>query len=149
MLKANLSTQPSFLSAFVISKTMSFPKGTLNTKVCGSKSTIFHILLCSDHLSNNDNSKMAWVFTLILARNWCLPQHIASQPLSNFIASNLLQSKKLFPALPGCCPLRRTPFSNLVRMRTSSLVSKPITTVIGLGTRMVHAWNRACVDQHD
>ena len=33
------------------------------------------------------------------------------------------------------------PFSN-VRMHTSSLVSKPKTTVIGLGTRLVHARNR-------
>ena len=32
----------------------------------------------------------------------------------------------------------RMPFSN-VRMHTSSLVSKPKTTVIGLGTRLVHA----------
>ena len=29
-----------------------------------------------------------------------------------------------------CCPLRRTPFSNLVRMRTCSLVPRPKTTVI-------------------
>ena len=57
--------------------------------------------------------------------------------------SNLLWSKKLFSALPGYCPLRRTPFSNPVRMRTSCLVPKPITTVIGLGTRLVHAWNRS------
>ena len=41
--------------------------------------------------------------------------------------------------LSGCCPLRRTPFFNLVRMRVSSLISKPITVGIGLGTRLVHA----------
>ena len=32
---------------------------------------------------------------------------------------------------------RRTPFSNVVRMRTRSLVPKPKTTVIGLGARLV------------
>ena len=30
-------------------------------------------------------------------------------------------------ALPGCCLLRRTPFSNVVRMRTRGLVPKPKT----------------------
>ena len=33
-------------------------------------------------------------------------------------------SKMLFTALPDCCPLRRTPFSDLVRMRTCCLVPR-------------------------
>ena len=73
-LKAYLSAQASSLSAFVISKTHIVgqkPRGRqLNAKVCGSKSAIFRILsffLCSDHLSNDDNSKTAQVLTFILA----------------------------------------------------------------------------------
>ena len=66
-------------------------------------------------------------------------------PLSVFIATNSHWSIKLFSALPGCCPLRRTPFSNVIRMRTRSLVPKPKTTVIGLGARLVHTWNRESV----
>ena len=130
-LNAYLSIQPSSLRAFMISKTHTVSQKQrerqLNTRVCGSKSAIF-LILCSDHLSNNDNSKTAQVLTLILARNRCSSQHAACQPLSVFIASNLPWSKKLFTALPDCCPLRRTPFSNLVRthiMRTCSLVPKP------------------------
>ena len=38
--------------------------------------------------------------------------------------------------------LRRTPFSNFVRMRTRSLVPKPKTTVIDLGARQVDTCNR-------
>ena len=65
------------------------PRGRqLNAKVCGSKSTIFRLLLCSDHLSNDDNSKTAQVLTLILARNGCSSQRSASQLLSVSIASN-------------------------------------------------------------
>ena len=37
--------------------------------------------------------------------------------------------------------LCRTPFSNVVRMRTRSLVPKPKTTVIGLGARLVDVNN--------
>ena len=70
MLNAYLSTQASLLSAFVISRTHTVaqkPRGRhLNTKVCSSKSAISRIL-CSDHLSNDDNLKMAQVLTLILA----------------------------------------------------------------------------------
>ena len=47
----------------------------------------------------------------------------------------------MLTALTGCCPLRRTPFSNLVRMRTRTLVPTPKTTVIGLGARLVHTGN--------
>ena len=49
-------------------------------------------------------------------------------------------SIKLFSTLPGCCPLHRTPFSNVVRMCTRNLVPKPKPTVIGLGVRLVHRW---------
>ena len=72
--KAYLSVQASSLSAFLISKTHisgQKPRGRqLNTKVCGSKSTIF-LILSSLRLfscfSNNDNSKMVQALTLILA----------------------------------------------------------------------------------
>ena len=51
MLKANLSTQPPSLSAFVVISKTQFLKShaeQLNTKVCRSnKSAIFLILLCS------------------------------------------------------------------------------------------------------
>ena len=57
-----------------------------------------------------------------------LSQCGALRPLSVFIATNSPWSTKLFLALPGCCPLRRTPFSNVLRMRRSSLVPKPKTT---------------------
>ena len=40
------------------------------------------------------------------------------KPLSVFIATNLLWSIKLFSALPGCCPLHRMAFSNVVHMHT-------------------------------
>ena len=39
-----------------------------------------------------------------------------------------------------------TPFSNFVRMRTCSLVPRPNSTVIDLGTRLVHKRNRELVD---
>ena len=38
--------------------------------------------------------------------------------------------------------IRRTPFSNFVRLCTCSLVPRPNTTFIGLGTRLVHERNR-------
>ena len=127
------------------------PRGRqLNAKVCGSESAIFLILL-SFFLSfflvkttnfNNDISKTVQVLTVILSQNWCLSQRGAIRPLSVFIAPNSSWSLKLFTALAGCCPLRRTPFSNVVRMRTCSLVPKPKTTVIGLGARLAHTWNR-------
>ena len=79
--------------------------------------------------------------TLILAWNWYSSQRTASQPLSVFRASNLLWSKMLFTAMLSCYPLNRTPFSNLVHMH-KCLVPRPKTTVIDLGTRLVHTWNR-------
>ena len=45
-----------------------------------------------------------------------------------FTASNPPWSIKLFTSQPGCCPLRRIPFSNFVHMSTSSLVPRPKTT---------------------
>ena len=87
--------------------------------------------------SNNDNSKTVQVLTVILSQNWCLSQCGAIRPLSVLIAPNSPSSIKLFTALPACCPLRRTPFSNVVHMRTHSLVPKPKTTIIGLGPRLV------------
>ena len=95
--------------------------------------------------SNNDNSKTVQVLTVILSQNLCLSQRGAIRSLSVFIAPNSPWSMKLFTALTDCCPLRRTPFSNVVRMRTRSLVPKLKTTVIGLGARLAHVKLR--VDQ--
>ena len=126
------------------------PRGRkLYAKVCGCKSAIFLILSSSSSLrplcSNNDNSKTVQVLTIILSQNLCLSQRGAIRSLSVFIALNSPWSIKLFTALTDCCPLRRTPFSNVVRMRTRSLVPKLKTTVIGLGARLAHVKPR--VDQ--
>ena len=127
------------------------PRGRkLNAKVCGCKSAIFLILSSSSSslrplCSNNDNSKTVQVLTVILSQNLCLLQRGAIRSLSVFIAPNSPWSIKLFKALTDCCPLRRTPFSNVVRMRTRSLVPKLKTTVIGLGARLAHVKSR--VDQ--
>ena len=53
---------------------------------------------------------------------------------------------KTFSALPGCCPLRRTPFSNLVRMRNmaqSRSKTKDYNLVAGSETGLC-----ACVFLH-
>ena len=128
------------------------PRGRkLNAKVCGCKSAIFLILSSSSSsslrplCSNNDSSKTVQVLTVILSQNLCLLQRGAIRSLSVFIAPNSPWSIKLFTALTDCCPLRRTPFSNVVRMRTRSLVPKLKTTVIGLGARLAHVKSR--VDQ--
>ena len=129
------------------------PRGRkLNAKVCGCKSAIFLLLSSSSSssslrplCSNNDNSKTVQVLTVILSQNLCLSQRGAIRSLSVFIAPNSPWSIKLFTALTDCCPLRRTPFSNVVRMRTRSLVPKLKTTVIGLGARLAHVKSR--VDQ--
>ena len=46
-----------------------------------------------------------------------------------------------YEAMPGCCPLRRTQFSNFVCMRKCSLVPRPKTMVNGLRARQVHKQN--------
>ena len=123
----------------------------LNAKVCGCKSAIFLLLSSSSSsslrplCSNNDNSKTVQVLTVILSQNLCLSQRGAIRSLSVFIGPNSPWPIKLFTALTDCRPLRRTPFSNVVRMRTRSLVPKLKTTVIGLGVRLAHVKSR--VDQ--
>ena len=123
------------------------PRGRkLNAKVCGCKSAIFLILSSSSLrplCSNNDNSKTVQVLTIILSQNLCLSQRGAIRSLSIFIAPNSPWSIKLFTTLTDCCPLRRTLFSNVVRMRTRSLVPKLKTMVIGL--RLAHV--KSHVDQ--
>ena len=128
------------------------PRGRqLNAKVCIAKLPFFVVFLSFFLVKttnfNNDISKMVQVHTVILSRNWSLSQRGALQPLSVFIATNSPWSIKLFSALPGCCPLCRTPFSNVVRIRTHSLVPKPITKVIVLGARLVQTWNRKLTRQ--
>ena len=103
----------------------------LNVKVCGSESALFYVFFLSLSTHHNFSTKLM------------LPQHGALRPLSVFIASILPWSIKVFTALPGCCPLRRTPFSNLVCMHACCLVSRPMTTVIGVGVRLVHVGNHA------
>ena len=63
---------------------------------------------------NNNISKKVQVLTVILSQNWFLSQRGALRPLSVFIATNSPWSIKLFLALPSCCPLCRTPFSNVL-----------------------------------
>ena len=140
----DLSTQPSSLSAFMISKThitaQKLRERQLNAKVCGSESAIFShsfFFLSSDHnvqqryLENGSSTHRHFITKLMLitARSFTTIQHLHSYEF---------MSIKLFSALPSCCLLRRTPFSNVVRIRTRSLVPKPKTTVLGLGARLVY-----------
>ena len=104
------------------------PRGRqLNAKVCGCKSAIFYLFffLRYDHFLQTTITRK-W---FKCSQNRCLSQHRAIRPLSVFIATNSPWLIKLFTALPGCCPLRRTPFSNTVCMHTRSLFPKPNTTV--------------------
>ena len=94
------------------------PRGRQLTQKCAVVKVPIFVLFVQT-TSNNDNSKTAQVLTLILARN-CSSQRAASQPLSVFIGSKLPWSRKLFTAQPDGCSLRRTPFPNVVRMRTRS-----------------------------
>ena len=71
---------------------------------------------------------------LITARSSTITQHLHS---FKFILVNKSHSQHC-----GWCPLRRTPFSDFVSMRTCSLVPRPNTTIDGLGTRLVHKPNR-------
>ena len=118
----------------------------LNAEVCGSESAIFLILSCYNHHLQQIILQKVQVLTVILSLNWCLSQCGALQPLSVFIATNSPWSIKLFTALPGCCPLCRTPLSN-VHMCTHSFISKPKTTVNGPGVRLVHTWNHELISQ--
>ena len=98
----------------------------VNTNVC-SNMIFCYSFSFQPTLFNNDNPKMIQVTTTILARN--------SPPLRILYLS---WSIKLFTSLPNCCPLCRTPFSNLAHMRTCSPVPRSINTVNGLGTRPMH-----------
>ena len=117
------------------------PRGRqLNTKVCGSENGIF--LLCSDHfvkqryLENGSSSHRHFIMKLMLitARSFTTTQRLHSYKFI-LVDKTVLSSANL-PTC--CCLLRRTPFSNVVRMRARSLVPKPKITVIGLGARLLH-----------
>ena len=96
-------------------------------------------------LFNSDDSKTVQVLTVILAQNWCLPQHSALHPLN---LHSFKFTLKIFTALPrGCCPLRRSPFYYLVHIHTHSLIPKPKTMVIDVGVRLVHM-GKLRVDQN-
>ena len=115
----------------------------LNAEVCSSESAIFLILSCYNH-----HLQQRFKYSLSFYHNWCLSQCEALQPLSVFIATNSPWLIKLFTALPGCCPLCRMALSNVVHMCTHSFISKPKTTVNGLGVRLVHTWNHELISQH-
>ena len=144
-----LCSQPRCLSVFMICKTHIVPQKPRGRQLAKCKSVQYCIakFVCSTTRFNNDISKMLQVLTVILSQNWCLSQHRALQSLDIFIATNSPWLIKLFTALLGCCRFCRTPFSNVIRMRTHSLVPKPKTMVIGLGARIAHIWNCARVDQ--
>ena len=140
--KAYLSAQASSLSAFVISKTHisgQKPRGRrINTKVCVSKSAIFvilsfllRLLFKQRYLTNCLSTHRHFSTKLILITT---QSSTNNQRLHSF---NFTLVKKSHSQHCGCCPLRRTPFSNVVCMRTCSLVPMPNTTIIGLGTRRV------------
>ena len=108
-----------------------------NAKVCGKKSAIFLILpffvtttLFKQRYLENLSSTHRHFITKLM--------HITSHSSKT---TQCLHSCKLTLVdtavliSVGYCVLHRTPFSN-VRMHTRSLVPKPKTTVIGLGTRL-------------
>ena len=103
---------------------------------------VFFFISCYDHdvqqryLENGLSTHRHFSTKLILitTRSSATNQRLHS---FNFTLVNKSHSQHC-----GCCPLRRTPFCNFVRMRTSSLVPKPNITFISLGTRLVHMRNR-------
>ena len=116
------------------------PRGRqLNTKVCGSENAIFLLSLFRP-LSQTTISRKRFKLSPSFYHETDAyhSAELYNHALSVFIATNSSWLIKLFSALPTCCLLRRTPFSNVVRMRTRSLVPKPKTTVIGLGARLLH-----------
>ena len=106
--------------------------------MCDSKSAIFHLLssffLHYDFCSSNDNSKTVQALTLILVRNRCSSQHAASQPLSVFTLVNKSHSQHSVVAV--CCEGRHCSHAH-----TKSHF-QPNTTLIGLGTTLVHKGNK-------
>jgi len=115
----------------------------LNAKVCGCESAIFRLLSFSlATMFNNDISKTVQVVTVILSHNWFLSQRGALRPLSVFIATNSPWSIKLFLALPGCCPLRRTPFSIVLQWHRSVGVNPYSHT--RHTTVMTKTWPQSC-----
>ena len=111
MLKAYLSTQPSSVSAFMISKThivAQIPcKRQLNAKPCGIESAIFVIL----SFFVTTQSLHSFKFTLV--------------------------NKTALPAIVRCIGCHFL----IVRMRTRSIVPRPKTTLVGLRVRLVHTGN--------
>ena len=109
----------------------------LKVKVCGSESAIFLILLSfflvkttnfnNDISKNGSSTHRHFITKLILIT------------VQSFATTQRLHSYEFIPVdktvLSSAC---RTPFSNVVRMRTCSIDPKPKTTVIGLGARLVH-----------
>ena len=90
----------------------------LNTKVCDIESVIFVILSCFlSSLFNNTNSRL--VLTVVFAQTVHNTAH--------------------------CCSFRRTPFSNVVHIRTHSLVPKPTTSHWSESESSVHM--KSQVDQ--
>ena len=124
-------------------------RSQLNAEVCGCKSAIFLILsffLRYDHfvqttiVENGSSTHRHFITKLMLItpRSYTTAQRLHSSKFT-------LVDKVAHSTGWLYCQLRRTPFSNVVRMRTRSLVPKPKTTVIGLGARLAHVKSR--VDQ--
>ena len=122
-LKAYLSTQPSSLSAFMISKTHTGaqkPHGRqLNTKVCGSKSAIF-CLLCSTTITKD------WLYA------FCMKL----LPISGSRSMNTqhLHKVKLIHTLQ-LLPVAQNTIFKLCAHAHSSLVPRSQITGFWLGTR--------------
>ena len=122
----------------MISKThivAQMPSGRrLNIKVYGGQSAIFvliKICLTMINLTNGLSTHLHFspkvIYTLVRRSTTLQRLHNFQQPKS-----------ELFTVQCSCYPLRRTPFSNYVRMRTGSLVPTP-QRLLCLGTRVAHA----------
>ena len=111
----------------------------MDFQVCQPQKTrvLCHLKTTGDvqqqYLENGSSTHRHFITKLMLitARSYTTTQRLHSYKFA--LVDKLFSA---LPCLPSCCPLRRTPFSNVVRMRTRSLVPKPKTTVIGLGVRL-------------
>ena len=102
---------------------------------------IFFFLSCYNHYVQqrylaNGLSKL----TVILARNWSL----SSTTYRRLHSFKFILVNKSHPQ-HSVATVRRTPFSNVVHMCTRSLIPRPKTIIIGLGTRLVHKQNRKLI----
>ena len=145
MLKSYLSIQPFSFSGFMISKTYIVAQKPcwrqLNTKVYGGWSAKFLLIKIlfnngnSQMVSTHLHSSMKVIYTLVHRSTISQRLHNFQQPKS-----------ELFTVQCSCYPLRRTPFSNYVRMRTGSLIPRPQITAFWHRTRLVCVIMSMCVN---